>query len=1039
MVENQNNWPVIGATIKVLNSTIATISDEKGHFSIKANYGDTLLITAIGYTPTKSLVQPNLGFITVKLLPNIKQLEEVQIVNTGYQKLPKERATGSFDFIDNRLFNRSTSTDVLTRLENITPGLLFNHGDAAQTDAFLIRGRSTITGDAKPLIVIDNFPYDGDINNINPNDIENVSILKDAAAASIWGARAGNGVIVITTKKGKTDRPKVEVNSNITIQGKPDLYNVSSISSADLVDLSKTLYNKGLFNSATTGTLAGNTTAIPYAAELLIANPTDLNAQLNQLKTQDVRKDLLKYFYRNSVNQQHNLNISGSQAKVNYYMSAGYDRNLSNLVGEDYNRISLRSSNTYRVNDKLSFDAGITYFQTNNSNGNNGGVNPKAAGSYYNTYTPYTSLADAKGNALAYYTSLRKGYIDTAGAGKLLDWTYKPIDDISQEQHTLKTRDLLANFGGQYQIIKGLNAQIKYQFENQLSSITDLYKQDSYYARNEVNRFSQIDPVSGAVVRPVPIGGILQNQQSEINSQQGRIQLNYEKSFKDLSSFSALAGYEIRYRKTTSARFAPNYGYIDNYSTVNANIDYSTYFPIYYNTSTARINNGGQSISELKDNFLSYFANASYNYLGRYTLTGSIRKDEANLFGVKTNQKGTPLWSVGGAWNISQEKFYKSELLPELKVRLTYGENGNISRAASAYSTATYYSSGYTTSFPIATINNPPNENLRWERVKMLNSAVDFGTKNNRITGSIEYYSKQAVDLLAQTPLDPTLGFSSVYANVANMKGHGVDVQLNSINIKGRRFNWTSSLIYSYTRNWVSAYLMPISTVGNIYLSPNAVTPIIGKPLYTIYSYKWNGLNHDNGSPQGYYNGKISTDYSSIYNNTALDSMVYNGPVQPTHYGAFMNTFTYGSFSLSLNISYKFGGYFKVNSLNNTSLLNGWGGSGDYAKRWQQPGDEVNTHVPAIIYVADPNRDSFYNNSEVLVQKSDNIRLEDISLSYSMNKNMLNRTPFNAVRLYIYASNMGVLWKANTAGIDPYYNNVPTPAKRFTFGANLTF
>lgn len=1004
-----------------------TYTNSLGEFNISVSPADSLTFSFVGYISKK--VAPSNELI-VELVPLASQLQEVQIVSTGYQRLPKERATGSFDLVDNTLLNRSVSTDILSRLEHLTPGLLFNHGDAAGTDPFIIRGRSTITANAEPLIVLDDFPYDGTISNINPSDIESVSILKDAAAASIWGARASNGVIVITTKRGRLGKPKIELNSNVTFQQKDDLYNINNMSSADAIELERYLFQQGRYNSALTGPYY-NTPLTPVV-ELLVANPTDASSQIEAMKNHDVRDDLTKYMYRTSANQQYHLNISGAQEKMSYFLSGGFDKNLSGLVGEDYDRISVRSASTFNLHKQLKLNTVISYTKAQNRAGNNNGSESGASYPYY----PYARLADDHGDPLPVYMDYRKGYIDTAGNGKLLDWSFKPVEDISQEEHLQKTRDMLFNAGAEYTIADGLKAELKYQFQNQMTNGSDYYKEGSYYARSNINRFTQIDQQSGRISYPMPMGGIMDLDNVEETSHQGRLQLNFNKRWNEKHELTVLGAYEIR-SKVLESNSSRLYGYDPEYSALDPEIDYTTYYKLYSSAGTASVP-AGQGISKSTDNFISYLFNGAYTYDSRYTLSGSLRKDEANLFGVKANQKGTPLWSLGAAWTLNNESFYNFAVLPLLKLRATYGVNGNVSRMASAYTTALFGTSTRT-SLRLATIQTPPNENLRWERVKVLNLGMDFATKGNVLSGSVEYYDKHAIDLLAQAPTDPTLGITTFFGNVAAMRAKGWDIQLNSRNIEGK-VNWQSTLIFSRSKQKVTDYLMPVSTSPAPYLPIGALSPIIGQPLYNVFSFVWRGLDPATGDPLGYRNGESSNDYNDIYFNTPLDSLINNGPVQPTIYGALRNTVSFKNLSLSFNISYKFGNYFRAQSVYYAGLLSGWGGHGDYALRWQKPGDELTTYVPSLVYPNDnSNRDEFYRYAQVLVHKADHIRLEDINLSYNVARGKNSRLPFSNLRLYLYASNLGVLWKANKAGIDPYYNNIAAEGRRLAIGGTFTF
>ena len=1049
-VLNEQGEPVTGVTVSVKGTGIATATDTWGEFKFtNIDTTATLVFTSVN-TETLEMKLDGKKKLVIVLKTKITGLADVAVtVSTGYQDIPRERATGSFSFVDNKLINRSVSTNVLDRIENLVPGVLFNKGDAANTDPLLIRGRSTIYANAAPLIVLDNFPYDGDLNNINPNDVESITVLKDAAAASIWGARAGNGVIVITTKKGKTGKPRIELNSNFSFQQRPDLFNIKTISGRDYIELEKNLFAKSyyatdeFFNQINYGH-----PPLTPVIELLIAKrdglipPAVADAQIEGLKKHDVRSDLQKYFYRNSINQQHSITFSGNTPVLNYYLSAGWDRNLSNLAATQLNRVALRSKNIFKINEKLQADASFNYVQSTNVNGNNPGYNLNS-GSGKALY-PYAQLADANGNPLNLVRDYRAGFTDTAGAGNLLNWKYNPIRDISNEKNTVKTRDFTLSTAIHYQLTHALSAEIRYQFENQLINGSDLHNDASYFTRDLINQFSQFDPVSGSVTYPLPLGGIIDNNSTELISHQARAQLNFYQSWKAKQQVSAIAGWEIKSLTTTANNYR-SYGYEPDNSTINTLVDFLHYYPIFTNVySTGQIPNP-QNISKKVDHFLSWYANASYTFNNRYTLSVSAREDEANLFGVKANQKGTPLWSAGAGWTISKENFYRIGWLPFLKLRVTYGYNGNISRLASAYTTATYNTAN-TTPAVEATILTPPNEKLRWEQVGTFNVGLDFESRNKIISGTIEYFRKNGKDLLGQAPVDPTLGLtggsgqSFYYGNVAAMKGKGIDLELRSRNIDGR-FKWSTNFIIGYAVSQITKYLASVSSTGAAYLTPIGsyyINPVIGKPVYAVYSYPWAGLDRNTGDPLGRLNGKNSNDYAAMYQ-LPLDSLVYNGPAQPLYSAALRNSFQWKNVSLSFNISYKGGYYFRRTSINYDNLFSSWTGSGDYAASWQQPGDEKKTSIPSMVFPSNPQRDGFYQYSQVLVEKADNIRFEDINLGFDMDRLQLHGLPVNHIHLYLYMANLGFLWKAAKSGTDPYYNNIPMERKRVSIGATITF
>jgi TonB-dependent SusC/RagA subfamily outer membrane receptor len=675
----------------------------QGIFSVALSVPDTLVIRHISYKEQRLFVSSeNNSPLFILLEENTHQLDEV-IVNTGYQSVPKERATGSFTQIDSKLYNEQVGTNALNRLEYITNGLSVNRR-INSNGQISIRGLSTIQGPQDPLIVVDNFPYNGDINNINANDIETVTILKDAAASSIWGAKAGNGVIVITTKKGSfNQRSKIDLNTNITIVNKPDLFYLPNISSGDFIDVEKYLFDQGYRFDDTLDTYHK-----PFSPvyEILFKerngeiSAADASSQINAYRNHDVRNDFNKYFYQKAVNQQYALNVQGGSNTVAYILSAAYDHNSDNLAA-GYNRVSIKSANTFKITPSLQIDAGVIYTYSKTTNGK-----PAYDGSSIRTINgaipPYTMLADAAGNALPLYKDYRQTYTDTAGGGKLLNWNYYPLTDYMFTHTSSVISDVVGNLGFRYKLNKDLSIEGKYQYERQTVTGRTLYDQQSYYTRNLINTYSQPDYTTGQVTYIVPLGAILDLSSGLLESHQARGQLNYNKSWGN-NSITAIAGGEIRQAHTTSDGYR-TYGYDDNILT-SVNVDAANTYPNFVTGNYDYIPTNA-SFSDNLNRFVSVYANAAYTWLNRYTLSASARRDASNIFGVNTNNKWSPLWSLGSSWEISREKFYASALLPYLKARLTYGFSGNVDPNLSAVTTISYLSTSPYTQTPFAQVAN---------------------------------------------------------------------------------------------------------------------------------------------------------------------------------------------------------------------------------------------------------------------------------------------------------------------------------------------
>ena len=1032
--DQQTKLPLDGVTVKIKNGA-SVRTDSTGYF-IARYYGikPTLFFSSVGYLSIE--VTPDNTQSAFFLKPNAITMDEVT-VSTGYQQLPKERSTGSFDKIDNTLLNRSVGSNVLNRLEGVTSSLYFSKV-LGGTPQLFIRGLSTIQGNTAPLVVLNNFPYDGDINNINPNDVESITILKDAAAASIWGARAGNGVIVITTKKGKYSQPTTLSFSNtLTVEQRPDIYKERNfINSTDYISLEKYLFSQGQYD----GDLADvySYPVVSPVVEILsrerdgIISSADADAQISALSKNDVRSDYEKYLYRKAVTQNYSLGLSGGSEKINYLMNAGFDKNQLALTGNDTRRSSFYSAINIKPVRRLEVNTSISY--TDSKAVNNGMANVSPGSDKVSIY-PYAKLSDDSGNALAVVRDYRYGYIDTTGGGLLEDWHYRPLDEIKNESHTIQSQEILLNLGLTYELNKQLSFEVRGQYQKTTNESRDYYNSNSYYARNLINEYTNI--IDNNAVLNIPSGGILDKTYSSISAYNLRGQLNYNASFGKSQQLNMIAGAETRENKLSSQGNRV-YGYNDNILTYT-NVDYVSTFNLYDNLGSGTIPDNS-SFTGILNRYLSLFANAAYTYKNKYILSASVRKDASNLFGVNTNQKWNPFWSAGLGWKISDESFYKFSWLPFLKARATYGYSGNIDNGLSALAIISYSSSSPVTNLPFALATQPSNPDLRWERTGTLNYGIDFATEKNRLTGSIEYYIKKSTDLFEPVPIDPTIGSPSSFLNknAANLSTKGIDVKLNS-SLLFMGIRWEGQVLFSYVKSKVTKYLFAYDTKDAYVSTGYNISPLQGSDPYALISYRWGGLDPANGDPLGYIDGKVSKDYYNIVHPTSFKDLVVKGTTRPPYFSSFRNSFYYKGFGLSVNILFKWGYYFRRSALGYYGLFNNWIMNSEYSKRWQKTGDEKTTNVPSLTYPADINRDIFYTNSEATVEKGDNIRIQDIRLSYQFIKNTKTKNILNDIQLFLYLNNVGILWRANNIGIDPDYGTgLPSPLST-SVGIKLNF
>ncbi|RKO72302.1 SusC/RagA family TonB-linked outer membrane protein [Sphingobacterium puteale] len=1029
-----NGQAIEGASVTVNKQTVNT--DKDGKFIIRADKPTGILtIKHIGFKERSVAYENMTTFLKISLQPVERLLEEVEVVSTGYQKIPKVRATGSFVQIDNDLLNRKISTNIIDRLDGVAGGVLFDKNQVGNNQAFAsIRGRSTLFADPNPLIVVDNFPFQGDINTLNPNDVESITILKDAAAASIWGAKSGNGVIVIQTKAGRFNKKtQIQLNSNITISEKPDLFYRSQLSSTEYIELQEFLFERGYYAAS----LRNDYSYIPQAVDVFqkrklgTISEQEALSRLDQLRNTDVRNDLLKYMYTRGGNQQYALNISGGTDRSHYYISGGYDNNVATLRpnSSDRKTLNMRLSNGYLQNKlELTLNLGYSY------------STDKSTGSSYSPLSPYDRIVDVHGNPLALpNSSLRADYADTVGRGVLLDWSYRPLEDMNKHNALAKERMLRSNIVLTYRPMKQLDVSLLYQYTDQKNDRQLLAESNSYYARDLINRYTQIDKVTGAVKYPVPLGAILDRSDRYMIGNYGRFQSAYNQLLFDRLQVNAIAGFEISEDKfgANSYRY---YGYNPE-TGVNANstMNFIDPFPLYYNpTSSSRLPTGASESGGV-DRYLSYYANTSVDYDQKYVLTISARKDASNLFGVSSNQKGVPLWSTGLLWNLHNESFFGLKIFNKLQLRTTYGYTGNVDKSVSALLTSTVgksssnginqWGSYYTE------IMNPPNPSLRWEKIKKINTGINFGLWKDRIVGGLDYYYHDGIDLIGDSPIAPQTGLTKFRGNSARVKTKGVDISITSRNIKFNEFEWSSSWLFNWIKDKVVRYEAAKGSNRTI-VESNWSNPLVGYPYNSVFSFPSRGLD-SLGLPIGELDGESSSNYSAILNQVDPTRIKYHGSGSPRYFGSWRNDFRWRAFNLSFNLTYKMDYYFRRRNVFNGNTY-GFAQEG-YADRWQKPGDEQSTYIPALIYPMNASRSTFFNYAEVLIERGDHIRLQDIQFSYDIKFNKRSGQIIPRIQVYGYINNIAVLWRANKLNIDPNSISSSPAPRTWSIGMKANF
>lgn len=1038
--------PLSRVTITAKENKLSVSTGADGRFVVNVLLTDTLILSHIGYETRRVAINGSGEELKISLLVKDYQLEEV-IINTGYQQLKPNEVNGSFSTINNAKLNEQKGTNILDRLNGVTPGLLFKTGKNSSTlnspAVISIRGESTINGPLDPLIIVDNFPYDGSIDNINPNDVENITVLKDAAATSIYGAKGGNGVIVITTKKGRfNSHPTVSLSSNTIITPRPDLYLYQQLSSSDFINMEEYLFNKGYYNNTLNSTAKQSVSPaveIFFKRRNMAINAADSAAMIDYLKKGDARRAYFDLYSHNTVVLQNSLAVRGGNKYIAWMLATNYDKTKS-YDRSINDRLNIRISNSLKIGKNVIADFGANY-TINTAGAGSPAYNSIRNGNYL---LPYLRFTDEEGKPVAVAKDYRLSYTDTAGAGRLQNWNYYPATDNNFIKDKNIREDITGTLGMSIHITDGLDFYANYQYQKQSTVQHTHYTEQSYYARNLINRYTQLGATAATDIFRVPKGGILNVNNSRSYSQNGRGQLAYNKRWAGLlTSFSALAGMELR-ESIGDGNSLSFYGYQEDPLT-NVNVDYNTLYRTYINGALAALPNPPRLTPVNTNRFVSFYGNMTFTVLKRFSFSSSMRRDAANIFGLKTNDKWNPFWSAGMGWEISREKFFNKRILNYLKLRATLGTSGivNPNRTADAI---VRFSTDNTTGFrraSVSTINNPL---LRWEQSQQLNIGFDFAGIGNIVSGSIDYFRKKGKDLYGASPFNYTVwgGAQTIDLNVANMQGHGIDAMLN-FKLIDRMVKYNTGVIFNYSTNKTTKYLAAgAEMVATLLGDGNTIKPVVGKPLYAIAAYKWGGLDAA-GDPLGYVNGELSKDYAAIRTEANLKgidgNIIFIGNANPVFYGAWNHSIRWRNLDLSFNLLYKMGYYFRKTALSYQALYSTGAGHSEYATRWQLAGDENKTHVPAQVYTNYPQfiqRNSFYQDAAIHVLPGDHIRFQYINLQYnhSFRQFFIKNAGIN-----FNVANIGIIWRKNKKGLDPDYNyssGIPQ-SPQFSFGINAAF
>jgi len=1077
-IVDENGSPIAGVTIKAVSKTgssvkvlQSTISNSNGEFSLKSIDENALLIcSSLGYDIREV---PASTARVIVMQSRVANLEEITVSN-GYQTLPRERSAGSYAKPDMTTFNERTgSMNVIQRLDGLIPGMVINNASA---DNVQIRGVSSVGvfqplfgsyngTDRAPLIVVDGIAV-SDINAINPNDVGDITVLKDATAASIWGARAANGVIVITSKKGsRNGKVSVEYSGFVNFQGKPDLGYNRVLSSAQFIQAAKDVFNpvtttwasvsQPLY-SVSQGVAPHERILYDWSRGIISASRKDY--LLDSLASLDNRSQIKDIFYRNAVLTNHTLALRGGSERYSFYSSVAYTGTRNSAPDNNIGTYKINFRQDYRPSKHL--DAYLITDLTNNV----ASSLPWKSANY--SFLPYQLFRDKNNNNvdmpwLYRPDELRNSYETLSG----ISLNYNPIDEAQFGYAKSNTLNARITGGVNVHILPGLQLQGIYGVVKGRGNSSDYASQQAYDVRSEVVSFATGAVANNNVRYFMPnTGGRLNTSSTDQSDWTVRHQLSFNKDFQGgKHQLSALAGAESQAALTKGISTLVH-GYNPFLATYKA-LDYDTLRQgvrntiMLYNSNISTYFTNDNVYTEIERKFQSYYANAAYTFMQRYTLNGSWRSDKSSLFGIEKSAQNKPVYSTGVSWLASEENFMKHfKWINRLNLRATYGVTGNAPSPGTAAS-KDIISTGFSATYPGSTsyaISTFANRSLTWESTRVINLGLDFAILSNRISGAIDLYNKYTTDLIGNMPTNGFTGVSTIVGNLGDMSNRGIELNLTTLNIQGQNFSWRTTLNLAYNKNKITKLNTSLrTTTGNGLITNNAYGGFFeGYAAYAIFAYDYAGLDNM-GDPQiKLADGTIT---KSI-NVAKVSDMKFMGTYQPKWSGGFSNTFAYKQFSITGNIVYNLGHVMRrdVNTFYTLNRLTPFSGSvnsgninSDFVQRWKQPGDEAFTDIPAWVdnvSLSTTRRNVnyyIYGNNNVV--SASYIKLRDVTFSYQLPQNITQKLKVKAANLRFQISNI-MLWKANKFGIDPEYQS-PLFGNRtqlsnqhtFSVGANVAF
>ena len=1070
-VTDSAGTPLAGAliTVKGAERPVAA-ADDNGRFAVDANVGDILVVSFIGYASKEVRIERFSRTLTIVLKHIGSKMEEVTIVNTGYQRLSQREVASAVVQVKMKDIELASKPNIDQMLAGQIPGLMMlqTSGEPGATPTIRIRGTSSIIGGSAPLWVLDGIilenPVNVDVSNINSpdaqylvgnaiaginaRDVESITVLKDASATAIYGSRAANGVIVVTTKKGRVGKPQVNYSGSVSLNQRISYGDLNLMNAGERIKLSQEIIADNIEYSRVPRRLGYEGLYLNYLDKQLTYDQFAAGVQ----KMAERNTDWYDLLFRNSLTNNHSVNLSGGADNTTYYASLGYSNAEGAAKGSDQKRYSAMVKVNSWKGEK--FFAGLQVNASNTrGNGFHGSVNPNT----YAYQTARTLPAYNDDGSLFFYQTQQKSQEFAAISAPKEDLVYNILNETKLTGQKTDVSAITAQLNLEYRFLRGFRYRFLGGFDQSATNTSSWAEEQSNFVstRRLWNAGALVMGTPDFDASVIPWGGILSNSDQRKTSYTIRNSVEYSQRLQTNHVVNIMAAQEIR-----SLRYKGFSGTYYGWQPERGN----TISPALTTGYIGVLSSLRPTITDNVVNNLSWLGTAAYTYKDKITINGNIRADGSNNFGDNPKYRFLPIWSVAGKYTVSNEPFLASaKYLSYLAIRGSYGVQGNIDKSTSPDLIIRVGARDGTTGLNESYFQYLANPDLRWEKTKSYNVGLEFafgaGTTANQldvVSGTIDMYSKEGTEIIVTRRVSQVMGLDQVKLNGGRVRNRGIEGSLRIVPYQTKKFSASLKVVASYNKNTLLEANREINITNESKINGSAL--VEGQPIGAFYSYAYAGLNETSGFPM-FYNNKGQKRYQ-LY--TDEINLVYSGVKIPDVSGGFDVALRYLGWYASFGFQYAVGGvsrlpdFYRVNyydvfdAIANTSK--------ELNQRWRKPGDERNTNIP-VLYDADKftaanqalgvpvqlgvstrNPLQMYDASDIRTAKTSNLRLRNINLNYVVQPALLKRTRMESLTLGFQAENLFLIANKAWQGRDPESgaSNTPLP-KVYTFTVNVGF